>query len=537
MSKTKMRCNTCGKWFQSANAKDMTCPDCTQKARKEKLAAKTAPPPTNRIGQGTETRSVPPPPKPKPAAGGTSHWLDAQNDVKVGQPDQPTKPKIPSSPAPRDNRGDRERGGYQSTGPGGYRDRDERGTGPGAYRDRGPGGYRETDYRSPGGYRESNYRGSAPYRVGGGMGIPDTVEQRPRQPMTGPGGPNRGPRPGGPGEPRPDKFRGGKPGGPKQKTPKPKPETPPKPKREKIPPPEPFKPTEEQIAQVEARYQELAVPTEFDGIRTQISKELSIPKTAVKKIIKDFRQKQDIPSWWDLQTYKGDEEEKAKIKAAYEPHLPLPPVGIHKQIAEALELKPGDVYQAIKAIRLEMNLPQYNDPALHGLELKPRKKDQSETETPEAKQETETRPDAEKQPETESQQQPEVKQDIEPQQEPEIKQDIEPQQEPEVKQPDTESQQQPEIKQDIEPQQEPEIKQDTEPQQKLEKQPENASQQQPEQETTESSEVEKQSPDGTISSIETDIALHKESDTIEADAPPEKQNAITENPASPTTET
>ena len=76
-------------------------------------------------------------------------------------------------------------------------------------------------------------------------------------------------RPIGPGEPRPDKFRGGKPGGPKQKTPKPKPETPPKPKREKIPPPEPFKPTEEQIAQVEARYQELAVPTEFDGIRTQ----------------------------------------------------------------------------------------------------------------------------------------------------------------------------------------------------------------------------------------------------------------------------
>ena len=32
-------------------------------------------------------------------------------------------------------------------------------------------------------------------------------------------------------------------------------------------------------------------------------------------------------------------------------------------------MKPGDVYQAIKAIRLEMNLPQYNDPSLHGPEL------------------------------------------------------------------------------------------------------------------------------------------------------------------------
>src|SRR5436305_12582953 len=115
MSKTKMRCNTCGKWFQSANAKDLTCPDCMQKARREKMAAKTAPPPTIRQpGQGTgnPTRSVPPPPKPKQTASGTSHWHDTQNDVRVGQPDQPPpRPKLPSSPAPRDNRGVPERGG------------------------------------------------------------------------------------------------------------------------------------------------------------------------------------------------------------------------------------------------------------------------------------------------------------------------------------------------------------------------------------------------------------------------------------------
>src|SRR2546423_6535229 len=133
MSKTKMRCITCGKWFQSANAKDLTCPDCTQKARKEKLAAKTAPPATGKApgqGTGTLTRAVPPPPKPKPASGGTSHWLDAQNDVKIGQPDQPVRPKLPPSPAPRDNRGDEERGGKH--GPCG----DRKGTGRGTLHSR-----------------------------------------------------------------------------------------------------------------------------------------------------------------------------------------------------------------------------------------------------------------------------------------------------------------------------------------------------------------------------------------------------------------
>jgi len=119
---------------------------------------------------------------------------------------------------------------------------------------------------------------------------------------------------------------------------------------------------------VEARYLELAVPTEFDGIRTQIAQEIGIPKKAVKKIVKDLRERQSIPSWWELQTYKGSSEELEKIKAAYVPYLPLPPIGVHKTIADELTLNPGEVYQAIKSIRLEMNLPQYNDPSLHGLE-------------------------------------------------------------------------------------------------------------------------------------------------------------------------
>jgi hypothetical protein len=352
MSKIKMRCNTCGKWFQSANAKEVTCPDCLQKARREKLTARSSPAgsPTAFPGDAPP-RPVPPPPppKPKPASGASSHWLDTQNDVKVGQPDQP-RPKLPSFPAPRDNRGDQERGGYRGpAGAGGYRD------------ERGPGGYH--DNRGALGYRDERgygQRGGAPYRVGGGMGIPDIAEPRPRHPMTG------GPRPE-PGEGRPDQERtAGKSAAPKPKTPKP--QAPTRPKREKIPPPAPFVATPEQVAQIEARYAELATPGEFDGIRTRIAGELGLPKTAVKRIVKEYRDRLHLPSWWETQIYKGDSEELAKIKATYEPLLPVPPVGVHKQLAEQLGYKPALVYQAIKTIRMEMKLPQFNDPQLHGQE-------------------------------------------------------------------------------------------------------------------------------------------------------------------------
>src|SRR5947209_13784128 len=101
MSKIKMRCNTCGKWFQSANAKELTCPDCMQKARKEKAAAKNAPPTANTPASGAVQRPVvpPPPPKAKAVQGGTNHWLDTVSDVKIGQPDPPRpKPVIPPTP-------------------------------------------------------------------------------------------------------------------------------------------------------------------------------------------------------------------------------------------------------------------------------------------------------------------------------------------------------------------------------------------------------------------------------------------------------
>jgi len=345
MSKIKMRCTTCGKWFQSSSAKEVTCPECTQKARKDKLAAKTTPPtPTNPTASGSSARNVPPPPKPK-STGGTTHWIDNVSDVKVSQPEQPPRPRLSSYPAPRDNRGGQgqDRGSFNGPRPqsGGYR---------------GPGGYRDNDYRTP-------------YRVGGGMGLPDTTTPpRPRQPM----GPDsrRPARPGAPGEGRPERPYPGKPMGPRGRGPKaPRPPAAPRPKREKIPPPLPFQPTEEQVVQIEARYLELAVPNEFDGIRTQISKELAIPKSAVKKVVKALRDKMSMPSWWEVQAYTGTAEELEKIKAVYDPYLPVPPVGVHKQIAEQLSLKPGTVYQAIKQIRLDMSLPQFNDPVVHGEEF------------------------------------------------------------------------------------------------------------------------------------------------------------------------
>ncbi|MEO7021551.1 MAG: hypothetical protein ABI234_15475 [Ktedonobacteraceae bacterium] len=374
MSKIKMRCITCSKWFQSANAKEVTCSECVQKAKKDKMASKAAPPVTQKISEqgnpGTGSPAHPVlPPKPKPAAN-TSHWFDSVSDVKISEPDQPPRPKLPparESYGGQGNRGQSDYRGERPAGPGDYRRqsgyRDERPTGPGGYRDERPTG--QSGYRGPSAYLNAPLSGS----IAGGIG-----QQRPRQPGAGGPPPARGPRPGGP---RVDTYRVGAPRGGRPMS-RPKPALAPKPKREKIPPPEPFHPTPEQIAQVEARYLELAVPSEFDGIRSQIAQEIAIPKKAVKNIIKELREREHIPSWWESQVYKGDNEEKEKIKVAYEPYLPVPPVGVHRQLADELDLKPGLVYQAIKTIRTELNLPQYNDPTFHESEFEEIKRKQRE---------------------------------------------------------------------------------------------------------------------------------------------------------------
>lgn len=127
----------------------------------------------------------------------------------------------------------------------------------------------------------------------------------------------------------------------------------------------PFQLTDELRARIEAHYLELAQPVEFDGIRSQIAADLSIPKHAVKRAVQELRARLQLPSWWELQSYTGSDADLARIRAAYEPLLPIPAVGIHKQIAVDLGLDPILVYRGIRRIRAEMRLPQYNPPEAH----------------------------------------------------------------------------------------------------------------------------------------------------------------------------
>lgn len=131
------------------------------------------------------------------------------------------------------------------------------------------------------------------------------------------------------------------------------------------PRPAPFMLTDEMRQRIEARYLELAHPIEFDGIRTQIAQELSVPKGAVKRVVSELRGRMQLPSWWELQAYHGSEADLERIRATYTPLLPIPPVGVHKQISEQLSLDPITVYQGIRRIRAEMRLPQYNPPEAH----------------------------------------------------------------------------------------------------------------------------------------------------------------------------
>lgn len=127
----------------------------------------------------------------------------------------------------------------------------------------------------------------------------------------------------------------------------------------------PFELTDELRAKIEARYTELAQPVEFDGIRTQIAAELAVPKAVVKKAVLELRARVHMPSWWELQAYTGTPTDLERIRQAYTPHLPLPDVGVHKQIADALNLPPLVVYHGIRRVRAELRLPQFNAPELH----------------------------------------------------------------------------------------------------------------------------------------------------------------------------
>jgi hypothetical protein len=129
--------------------------------------------------------------------------------------------------------------------------------------------------------------------------------------------------------------------------------------------------SDELRARIEARYQELAQPVEFDGIRTQIAAELGVPKPVVKRTVAHLRQRLHLPSWWELQSYSGTTTDLERIRVAYMPYLPVPEVGVHKRLAIELGLDAGLVYQGIHRIRAELHLPQYNPPEAHKLASPP----------------------------------------------------------------------------------------------------------------------------------------------------------------------
>jgi hypothetical protein len=127
----------------------------------------------------------------------------------------------------------------------------------------------------------------------------------------------------------------------------------------------PFALTDELRQRIEARYLELANPVEFDGIRTQIAAELNAPKPVVRAVVHDFRRRRGMPSWWEAQGFSGSSADLERIKVAYTPYLPLPPVGIHRVIAETLGLEARTVYRGIRKIRAQMGLPPYTAPEAH----------------------------------------------------------------------------------------------------------------------------------------------------------------------------
>jgi hypothetical protein len=124
--------------------------------------------------------------------------------------------------------------------------------------------------------------------------------------------------------------------------------------------PAPFMLTHELRQRIEARYLELANPVEFDGIRTQIAAELGAPKPVVRKVVGEVRRRRGMPSWWEAQGFSGSLADLERIKAAYTPYLPLPPLGVHREIAQSLGLEPRTVYRGIRKIRAQIGLPQYN---------------------------------------------------------------------------------------------------------------------------------------------------------------------------------
>jgi hypothetical protein len=261
MSKVRVKCAHCGKHFKSASAKQILCPDCEARERRQRAAAKSS--------GATARQPVAATPAAAPKIVGPAAAILV-----------PGMAPAPSEPA------------------------------------------QITDQAEP-----SEAQTSEPARVNGKSGDAPQSPSKGRSPQSQ-----------------------------RAKS---------KPPREPKPPTPPFKVTDEIRASIELRYLDLAQPVEFDGIRTKIAADMNVPKVAVKRVIRELRDRMHLPSWWELRAFTGTDEDLERIRAAYLPLLPVPEVGVHKQLADQLALPPMVVYQGIRRIRAEMRLPQYNPPELH----------------------------------------------------------------------------------------------------------------------------------------------------------------------------
>jgi len=305
MSKIKMRCARCSKPFKSSDAKQILCPDCVAKERLARAKGAASPPVT--IAKPVHTPKI---------IGPGAGVLGAS-----------TTTAHPAPPSDSGAFGAAARRAEQEA----RRAHDHRDQGqptPPSQHHGGPGG-REAHPAAPPGGANGKHTGHGHVASGPqGARVAAITTKPPQSPRA-------------PGPPRPLKEA-----------------------RERKPP-QPQELTLEQRAQVERRYLELAQPVEFDGIRSRISSELGLPKLLVRKAILELRQRMGLPSWWELQGFPGTPSDLERVRAAYLPLLPVPPIGVHKRIAAELGLEPHAVYKGIRQIRGQMGLPQFNAPEQH----------------------------------------------------------------------------------------------------------------------------------------------------------------------------
>jgi hypothetical protein len=315
MSKVKMRCARCSKSFKSSDAKQTLCLECAAKERLSRAKGNAS--------QPAPAKHVPPPKIIGPAAGGSG----APAGVHFTPPPDTGAFGAAARRAEQDQRGQRE-----------------------AHREHGhPDGHPTGSSAAA-----TQPRGSSPAAA---------------HPAGTPAAPGRNAHEHG----AASSAAGAQPtarGGTGKGAHAIKPAREPKPPKERQPPP-PQELTPEQRAAVEQRYLELAQPAEFDGIRTQIAAELRLSKALVRKAILELRLSRNLPSWWEMQGFPGSSADLDRVRTAYLPVLPVPPIGVHKQLAAQLGLEPHAVYKGIRQIRSQMGLPQFNPPERHPEYVRP----------------------------------------------------------------------------------------------------------------------------------------------------------------------